>query len=151
MSSSKLTAAQEKRIRAALGKVPFAALLGIELESFAPGTAVLGLTLRADHLQNDGIVHGGVIASLIDTATAFAVLTVVPNQERVTTVDLTITYLRPLIAGRVRARAKVLRTGRRVIVLSAEVLAEDETLAATALTTYLRLGTRRYFHLQARV
>ncbi|PWT82241.1 MAG: ABC transporter substrate-binding protein [Acidobacteria bacterium] len=140
MSSNKLTAAQEKRIRSALEKVPFANLLGIELDSFAPGTAIVALTLRREHLQNNGVVHGGVIASLIDTATAFAVLTVVPKEERVTTVDLTITYLRSLVEGRVRARAEVLRTGRRVIAVSAEVLTEDETLAATALSTYLRLG-----------
>jgi len=110
------------------------------LDSFAPGRAIVALTLRREHLQNNGVVHGGVIASLIDTATAFAVLTVVPKEERVTTVDLTITYLHSLVEGRVRARAEVLRTGRRVIAVSAEVLTEDETLAATALSTYLRLG-----------
>jgi len=141
MSLNKMTAAQEKRIRGALKKVPFANLLGLELETFTPGTAVVGVTLRGEHLQNNGVVHGGVIASLIDTATAFAVLTVVPKQERVTTVDLTITYLRPLVDGRVHAKAKVLRTGRRVVAVSAEVSGADKTLAATALSTYLRLGT----------
>ena len=140
MRTNKLTAAHEKRLRRALEKVPYANLLGIELESFAPGTAVVGVTIRDEHLQNNGVVHGGVIASLIDTATAFAVLTVVPRQERVTTVDLTISYLRPIVDGRVHTRARVLRAGRRVIAVTAEVSTEDETLAATALSTYLRLG-----------
>jgi len=139
MNSRQLTAAHQKRLRQALEKVPFAKLLGLELESFEPGAAILALTIRAELRQNNDVVHGGAIASLIDTATAFAILTVLPKHERVTTVDLTISYLRPLFSGRARARAKVLRMGRRLIAVSAEVSDDDETLAATALSTYLRL------------
>jgi len=139
MNSRQLTAAHQKRLRQALEKVPFAKLLGLELESFEPGAAILALTIRAELRQNNDVVHGGAIAALIDTTTAFAILTVLPKHERVTTVDLTISYLRPLVSGRARARAKVLRMGRRLIAVSAEVSDDDETLAATALSTYLRL------------
>lgn len=139
MNPGKLTPDQEKRVRHALAKVPFAKLLGIELESIAAGVAVLALPLHESLKQNSGVVHGGAIASLIDSATAIAIITLLPEGERVTTIDLTISYLRPLTTGRAQASARVLRLGRRVISVSSEVHAHNGSLAATALSTYLRL------------
>jgi len=139
MSTSTLTESQRKRIEDALSTVPFAKLLGIKLDAIEPGDATLSLQIRDDFKQNVGVVHGGVIASLIDTATAFAILPLLNADERTTTVDLTISYLRPLTAGSMVARAKVLRAGKRLIVVSAELLDDGRTLAATALSTYMRL------------
>jgi acyl-CoA thioesterase len=85
------------------------------------------------------MVHGGAIASLIDTATAFAILTLLAPSEKVTTVDLTISYLRPVTRGRLRARAKVVRGGRRLFVVSAEVFSGETNLTATALSTYIKV------------
>lgn len=139
MNGAKITAAQLRRIRKAVDTVPFAKLLGIELDDVSSGTATLGINVRDDLKQNHGVVHGGVIASLIDTATAFAIISLLAPGERVTTVDLTITYLRPLTEGRVTAVAKVLRAGRRLLVVSAEVFGKDKKLATTALSTYIKL------------
>ena len=145
MTSVKLTEDQRRRIHEALEMVPFAKLIGIELETVEPGLAVLGLDIRAELKQNNGVVHGGAIASLIDTATAFAIIPLLAGGERTTTIDLTISYLRPLEIGRARATARVLRAGRRVVVVSAEVSDEGQNLAATALSTYLRLPTSKAF------
>jgi uncharacterized protein (TIGR00369 family) len=139
MTGKKITAAQLRRIQKALDTVPFARLLGIELDAIDTGTATLGLTIRQELTQNHGVVHGGAIASLIDTATAFAIISLLAPRERVTTVDLTISYLRPVTAGRITAVAKVVRAGRRLLVVSAEVLDSDGKLAATALSTYIKL------------
>ena len=62
-----------------------------------------------------------------------------PSGERVTTVDLTISYLRPLTTGRARATARVVRAGRRLITVSGEVLDDDGKPVATALTTYIKI------------
>lgn len=139
MNRAKITAAQLRRIRKAVDTVPFAQLLGIELDDISSGTATLGLDVRDELKQNHGVVHGGAIASLIDTATAFAIISLLAPGERVTTVDLTISYLRPLTEGRVTAVAKVLRAGRRLFVVSAEVFDKDKELATTALSTYVKL------------
>jgi uncharacterized protein (TIGR00369 family) len=139
MTPRKLTAAQLRRIEKAVETVPFARLLGIEVDSVDKGTATLGLTIRHELMQNNGVVHGGAVASLIDTATAFAILSHLTANEKITTVDLTISYLRSLTAGRVTATARVLRAGRRVIVVSADVLDNEGRLAATALSTYIKL------------
>lgn len=139
MSGGKLTAAQARRMRKALDSVPYAHLLGIELDEVSSGTATLGLNLRKELTQNHGVIHGGAIASLIDSATAFAIISLLAPKEKVTTVDLTISYLRPLMNGRIIAVAKVVRAGRRLIVVSAEVTGSDGKLAATALSTYIKL------------
>lgn len=139
MIEGKITDAQRRRIQKALVTVPFAQLLGIELEDIGSGTATLGFDVRKELTQNHGVVHGGAIASLIDTATAFAIIPMLAPKERVTTVDLTISYLRPLTGGRVRAVAKVVRAGRRLFVVSAEVFDKDANLTTTALSTYIKV------------
>lgn len=140
MNSETLTAEQVERIQKALASVPFAKLLGIELETVAPGTATLSLQITNDLKQNNGVVHGGAIASLIDSATAFAIISVLPPDEKATTADLTISYLRPLKEGRAHSTARVLRAGRRLIVVSAELVDDAGKLIATALTTYIKIG-----------
>lgn len=139
MIEASLPAERRERIERAIEAVPYAQLLGIELEKVVLGEAILTLAIRPELSQNHGVVHGGAIASLIDTATAFAILTLLEPDERVTTVDLTISYLRPGLEGRLRATARVLRQGRRLLNTSAEVTNEGGTLLATALSTYIKL------------
>ena len=121
-----------------LDHVPFAKLLGIEVESVEPGHAVLSMKLRDDLMRNNGIAHGGAIATLIDSAMAIAIMAQLAEGERTVTVDLTIHYLRPISEGTARASARVVRAGRRVITVSAELFGDDGKLAATAISTYLR-------------
>lgn len=139
MNDGKLTASQLERIQKALDDLPFAKLIGIELDQISEGVATLGLQVRNDLMQNNGVVHGGAIASLIDTAAAFAIVSLLSSGERVTTVDLTVSYLRPLTTGRARATARVVRAGRRLITVSGEVLDDGGKLVATALTTYIKI------------
>ena len=139
MSTSKLTEEQKRRIAEAISTVPFAKLLGITVDSIELGQATLSLLIRDEFKQNAGIVHGGVIASLIDSATAFAILPLLKPDERTSTIDLTISYLRPLISGSMVATANVRRDGRRVVVVSADLTDGDGNLAATALSTYIKL------------
>jgi uncharacterized protein (TIGR00369 family) len=142
MKFSGLSEYQEERLQTALKSVPFATLIGLELESAEPGSATMSFTVREELLQNNRVVHGGAIASLIDSATAFAVIPLLKEDETATTVDLTITYMRPLTEGVVRSTAKVLRVGNRIVAMSAEVFDEAGNLAASALTTYLRMTKR---------
>ena len=139
MTGTTLTAAQTRRVQKAVATVPYAHLLGIELDEISEGVATLGLNVRKELKQNHGVVHGGAIASLIDTAMAFAIITLLAPGEKVTTVDLTVSYLRPLTKGRITARARVVRSGRRLFVVSADVFGNDGILASTALSTYIKL------------
>ena len=139
MKTGMLDPAHIERLSSALASVPFAHLLGIELEEIDSGVATLAFDIKPELKQNHGVVHGGAIASLIDSATAFAIISLLPTNEHATTVDLTISYLRPLTEGRARAVARVLRSGKRLIVVSAELFDDAGTLAATALSTYIKI------------
>jgi uncharacterized protein (TIGR00369 family) len=139
MTDSKLTVDERQRIEKTLEDVPFAKMLGIELIEVERGSALLRLGVRDELRQNNGLTHGGAIASLIDTAAAFAILTLLTPNQTTTTVDLTIHYLRPLLKGQATAHARVLRAGRRIIVVDVKVLDGAEMVAATAITTYIRL------------
>jgi acyl-CoA thioesterase len=123
-----------------LDDIPFAKLLGIEIESVEPGHAVLSMNVRDDLKRNGGIAHGGAVAALIDSAMAFAIMPMLAENEHTLTVDLTIHYLRPLTEGSSRASARVVRAGRRVVTVSAELFDHQDKLAATAISTYLRLS-----------
>src|SRR5262245_48006145 len=122
-----------------LDDVPFARLLGIEVDLVEPGHAVLSMKMRDDLMRNGRIAHGGAVATLIDSAMAFAIMPVLAENEQSVTVDLTIHYLRPVSEGVARASARVVRAGKRVITVSAELFDGNEKLAATALSTYLRV------------
>ena len=118
--------------------VPFAKMLGIKVDSMEAGHAVLSMEMRDDLMRNHGIAHGGVAASLIDSAMAMAIQPLLAENEWTTTVDLTIHYLRPLSEGSARAAARVVRAGKRIITVSAELFDHNDRLAATAISTYLR-------------
>src|SRR5687767_3522317 len=119
-----LTPEQSHRIREAYERVPFAQLLNLELGEVSPGVAVVHIAVSDQLKQNRGVVHGGVIASLIDTAAAFALLTLLKKDQTSTTIDLTVHYLRPLLGGRATAEARVVRAGRRVAVITVNVADE---------------------------
>ena len=139
MSENKLDPVRLARAREAFAAVPYAKLLGLELGPVSSGEVSIHLEIRDQLLQNQGVVHGGAIASLIDTAAAFAVITQLDLDERVSTTDLTIHYLRPVMGGRLTATARIVRGGRRLFVLSVEVTNIRDELVATAVTSYLKL------------
>src|SRR5712692_3502461 len=139
MSESELDEVRLDRVREAFASVPYAKLIGLELGKMRPGEANLHLDIRDELKQNQGVVHGGAVASLIDTASAFAVVTQLEPNERVTTTDLTIHYLRPITAGRLTATARIVRGGRRLFVISVEVINDQQKLIATAVTSYIKL------------
>src|SRR2546423_10269558 len=139
MSEEKLDPQKLERARAAFASVPYAKFLGLRLGEIHNGEVSIHLDVRDELKQNQGVVHGGAVASLIDTASAFAVLTEIDVHERVTTTDLTIHYLRPITEGRMAATARIVRGGRRLFVLSVEVRNDRDVLVATAVTTYIKI------------
>ena len=140
MSENELDEVRLDRIREAVASVPYAKLIGLELGEMRPGEANFHLDIRNELKQNQGVVHGGAVASLIDTAAAFAVATRLESGERVTTTDLTIHYLQPITSGRLTATARIVRGGRRLFVLSVEVRSDQQVVVATAVTSYIKLA-----------
>jgi uncharacterized protein (TIGR00369 family) len=115
---------------------PATTLLGFEAVSVGRGRAVLKLDVDARHLQLHGVVHGGILAALADTASAIAAYTAVPAGTAIATVELKINYLEAVPGGTVRAEAVVLRAGRNFVVVECELIHRRGQLAAKALMTF---------------
>jgi acyl-CoA thioesterase len=123
----------------ALSMVPVAVMFGFELRELRSGEAVMAMPMRDEMRQLGGVLHGGITATLIDTAMAFAIRTVIPFDEPTATIDLTIHYLRPHTEGEILCTATVVRAGKRIITVSSEILNAEGKAIATALSTYTRL------------
>lgn len=141
MSQNPSSITDEQRAFAAnvLHSLPFAQLMGMRLIDLQKGVAVISLDIRDDLKQPNGILHGGVTATLIDTAMAFAVRTHLAPTQPTATIDLTVHYLRPHISGTITCTAKVVRAGKRIFTLSADVVNGSAKHIATAVSTYTRV------------
>src|SRR5438445_10128366 len=111
-------------------------LLGFDVESVHAGRAIFRLDVKPNHKQVHGVVHGGILGALAATTAAIAAYTTVPRGTEIATVELKINYLEPVPGGRIKADARVLRTGRNFVVAECEIVNEDGSLAAKALLTF---------------
>ena len=137
-----ITPEREQIIREKFEVNHFPRLLGIEIDSIEPSRARLSVEVRQELLQLQGVMHGGAIASLIDTAVAFAIISVSEPEDRFTTVEMKVNYLSAIREGRVVADARLIRDGRRIIVADCDVFDSQGRLAAKGLLTYIRLNER---------
>ena len=136
LASQALTAEELARLRETFTRVPYVGLLGLEFVRAERGAATYALDVREELTRMGGILHGGAVVSLLDTAAAFAVHTVIDADARTVTVDLTVHFLRPASGGRIEAEARILRRGRRVCILSVEARDSTAEIIATSTMTY---------------
>ncbi len=111
--------------------------LGLVGTSAAFGKVTLQGHPTPDHYNPAGTVHGGYVATLLDGAIALAVYSTLAAETLYSTLDLKITYLRPLTehSGPVRAEATVIHSGRTVAAAEARLLDKDGKLCAHATGT----------------
>ena len=138
-----ISSEKERVIRENFAINHFTRMLGFELDSVEPGRAILSVEVRKELTQLQGVMHGGAIASLIDTAVAFAIVGGSERTSRFTTVEMKVNYLRPISEGRVTAEARLIRDGRRIVVAECDVHDAKGRLAAKGLLTYIRLDEPR--------
>ncbi|GAA1940252.1 PaaI family thioesterase [Kitasatospora viridis] len=120
---------------------PLAATLGFALEEVEFGRAVFVLEPGEEHYNPIGSVHGGVYASLLDSAAGCAVHSVLPAGTGYTSLDLNVKFLRPITVdtGKVRAVGTVLTKGRRTALAQAELLDSEDRLLAHATSSCMLL------------
>lgn len=129
-----LTARAEEIFRAA----PFIQHLGIRLKGCGPGWCETLLTIRPEHLQQDGVIHAGVLATMADHTAGASAGTLIKKNEIVLTVEFKINLLRPAKGSTLRTRAEVIKAGRNITVSESEVFSlEDgeEKLSAKGMVT----------------
>lgn len=111
-----------------LAAQPFSVLLGARVIAFGAGAATLELDIRPDLLQQNGYLHGGVLAYAADNAITFAAGAALGPE--VLTSGVTISYLRPAQGAVLRATAKVAHSGSRQATCTCEVTTVDEAGAS---------------------
>ena len=128
-------------IRQFLPTSPYVGHLAIQLIDMQPGVATLRLPFADSLITIGTTIHGGAIASLIDTAAMVAAWSddSVPDNLRGTTVSLTVTYLAPAEHEDIKAIACVLQRGRNLVFLDVEVQSVSGKSIARGLVTY-KLG-----------
>ncbi|MFJ9912630.1 PaaI family thioesterase [Actinacidiphila glaucinigra] len=113
---------------------PIASTLGFTLEEVEEGRAVFAMEPGEEHYNPIGSVHGGVYATLLDSAAGCAVQSVLPEGTGYTSLDLNLKFLRPITVdtGKVRAVGTVLNQGRRTALAQAELFDATDRLLAHA-------------------
>jgi uncharacterized protein (TIGR00369 family) len=119
---------------------PFAEHLDLGGVLVERGRVVFSLEVQPFHLNPLGTLHGGVIATLLDTAMGCAVHTTLDDDTLYSTGDLSVRYLRPVRLGdRVEAEGVVIHSGRRTVTAEARIVAVDARVAATGSSTCVLL------------
>ncbi|CAL9657822.1 PaaI family thioesterase [Streptomyces sp. NPDC058947] len=113
---------------------PIARALGFTLEEAEHGRAVFALVPGEEHYNPIGSVHGGVYATLLDSAAGCAVQSALPLGTAYTSIDLNVKFLRPVTvdSGKIRAVGTILNLGRRTALAQAELRDSDDRLLAHA-------------------
>lgn len=124
------------------GDVPLAPItetMNFKLVEVSEGRAVFAMTPAEYHYNPIGVVHGGVAATLLDSAMGCAINASLPTGTAYTTLELKVNYLRPLTmtTGQVRAEGTVVHLGRRMAVAEGRITDSSGKLYATASTTCL--------------
>ncbi len=118
---------------------PFPAHLPFRLVTMTLDRARIELDVAQCHLQPFGIVHGGVIATLVDTATFWAGFGSIPEDAGLVNVDLKLNYLQSVAEGRLVAEGRAIRSGRTISYTEATITTATGVLVAHGTSTLMVL------------
>lgn len=118
---------------------PYPSHMKMALTQISYDRSTVIMALDRCHLQPYGIVHGGVIATLIDTATFWAGFLRLPEDAGLVNVDLKLNYLKSVVKGRLLAEGYCIRPGRTISYAEARVLDEDGALIAHGTSSLMAL------------
>jgi uncharacterized protein (TIGR00369 family) len=109
--------------------------LGARISEAEPGRVVVELMAGPQHRHGGGVVQGGVITQIADAAMGMSLATLQEDRMWNTTIELKINFLRPAIAGRLRAVGRVVEMRQTLLFGEADVFDEHDRLVATASST----------------
>jgi acyl-CoA thioesterase len=108
---------------------PFADLIGLTVEQQGDGSSTLLLPVDGRHLNPHGVVHGAVIYAMADTGMGAALYSVLDAGYACATIDISISYFRPVVDGQLRCQTVVENKGRTVAHLTARITQNDKLVA----------------------
>lgn len=116
-------------------ELPFLKHVGARIVESGDGASLVALPIQPHHRNSSGLVHGGVPFTLADTAMGAALYSTLGADERCATIEIKISYFRPVTDGELSCRARIVHRGRNTASLEAS-LTVAETLVASATGTF---------------
>ena len=129
-------------VKDSFAKQAIMAAIGAELVSVEPGAIQISIPYRKDLTQQHGYLHAGIVTTIADSACGYAAYTLMPANAEVLSVEFKVNLLRPAKGKDFLAIAEVVKPGRTLIVVRADVFANpssDRVLVATMLGTMMCL------------
>ena len=125
-----------EKVRKATNSSPYYRLLGMKTTEITEGESWIQMHFREDLTHPYGIVHGGAIASLADSAVAMALIGLVKPKDRITTIEFKINFFVPVSKGELKAHAKIIHKGSKTAVGDVDVINGQGKLVAKVIATY---------------
>ncbi len=124
--------------RAFMRSIPFNQWLGIEIAATHDDGITISCAMRPEMRNGHGVLHGGVIATLADVAVGVALKPLIAPRTA-TTIDLKVSYLKPVVGGTLWARCYLVRVGRTLVTGRVELTDDQSKMVAIAIATYMVL------------
>ena len=127
----------EEEIKQSFAKQTIMGLIGAELTRVEPGIVEITLPYRADLAQQHGYLHAGIVTTIADSACGYAAYSLMPPKSEVLSVEFKVNLLRPAKGEMFLASAEVVKSGKTLTVVRADVFGFDETEQRTLIATML--------------
>lgn len=128
-----------EKLRALSENMPFNKLLGLRIMRLHADGVTIRCLVDEKSKNGSGSLHGGVMATMADAAMGIGLARHFGGRRPMTTTDLKINYLRPIVDGAATARSYIVRVGKHLCVGRVEIRDSKRRLAAAALVTYIQL------------
>jgi len=135
----------EARVRDSFARQPFMDYIGATLDVLEPGYCELHLACREELTQQHGFTHGGVLATIADSAAGYAAFSLMPAESSVLTVEYKLNIMRPGVGDKMIAKATVIKPGRNITVVGSDVYGVkdgEEVLCVASIQTLMALHGR---------
>src|SRR4030043_1920617 len=132
-----------KKVRELTNRSPYYRLLKMEVLEIRKGKSIIQMPFRKKLTHPYGIVNGGALASLADSAVAMALIGLVKPSDRITTIEFKINFFTPVSQGKLTAQAEIIYKGSKTAVGDVEVSNEAGKLVAKVIATYMIQSTNK--------
>ena len=139
IKNASLFARVQGQIAGTVPPPPIAWLIGFKVIAIAPGAATVTLEAGPQHANPMGTLHGGVLCDIADAAMGIAYATNLVEGESFTTLELKISFLKPIWKATLTAEGKILKQGRTTGLVECRVTDEKGSLVAHATSTCMTL------------
>jgi uncharacterized protein (TIGR00369 family) len=124
------------KVRGMTNHSPFYQLLGMKILEIRDGRCRIEMPFRKKLTHPYGIVHGGAIASLADSAVAMALISLVKPSDRIATIEFKINFFAPISHGKLTAKARIIYRGSKTAVGDVVVINDEGRLVSKVIATY---------------